>query len=122
MQLKPPTPSRLKQYGLDTLDWLKQMAYQSDKCAICKKTFTKKRRPQDDHRHRDRLYRGLLCEGCNTMIGILHDDAEWCLHAWLYLTVPPAIKAIGLRYHKDAPPVKMQGPHPTHVVIDEATQ
>jgi hypothetical protein len=105
MALKPPPMSRLKQYGLATLDWLKQMAYQHDRCAICKKTFTKKRTPNNDHRHSDGFYRGLLCEGCNTMLGILHDNKEWCLNAFHYLDSPPSERALdGPRYAKDAPP------------------
>lgn len=106
MTLKPPPMSRLKKYGLNTLDWLKQMAHQSDKCAICKRSFTKSRRPHNDHRHNDGLYRGLLCEPCNTMLGVLHDDADWCSEASWYLRHPPALEAIGVRYAQDSPPRK----------------
>jgi Recombination endonuclease VII len=96
---------RLKKYGLNTLDWLRQMAFQHDKCYICRKTFTHKRRPCNDHRHSDGLYRGLLCEGCNTMLGILHDDADWCYWAYHYLKNPPALDALdGPRYAADSPP------------------
>lgn len=105
--------SRLKQYGLSTLDWLKQMAFQQDKCYICLRSFTKKRRPQNDHRHNDGLYRGLLCENCNTTLGMLHDDWDWCLRAYWYLMHPPALTALGEpRYHKHAPPRK-------HIIMDE---
>lgn len=118
MALSPPSITTLKQYGIDTLDWLKQMAHQRDRCYICHRSFTKKRRPQNDHRHSDGLYRGLLCEHCNTSLGMLHDDWEWCLRAYWYLTHPPALEALdGPRYAKDAPP--RRGAHPILIIEDE---
>lgn len=76
--------SRLKYlYGI-TLDQKKQMLIQQNsKCAICQK-------PVDisvsvDHNHISKLVRGLLCQPCNTLIGMAQESTTILNNAIKYL-------------------------------------
>ena len=40
---------------------------QNNKCKICEEVLTL---PQSDHDHKTGLYRGILCAGCNTGLGV----------------------------------------------------
>lgn len=104
--LKPPHEGRLKKFGLVVADWWAMLSYQEGKCALCLKTFTEKRRPHNDHNHATGEYRGLLCEPCNTKLGLDHEDAGWYFRAWQYLEDPPsrAVFPMCPRRHVDAPP------------------
>lgn len=56
---------------------------QNNKCAGCKKIFTKT--PCLDHCHKTGRVRGLLCGLCNTCIGSFRDDPRIVRQAILYL-------------------------------------
>lgn len=106
-RFKPPASSRLKTFGLSVADWWRALWWQNGKCAICAKRFTPKRRPQTDHNHATGEFRGLLCVFCNTELGFHHEDVDWFLNAWKYLTTPPArFIFTHPRIHVDAPPAR----------------
>lgn len=47
---------------------------QKNRCAICKKKFTRSIKPNGDHKHGTKLHRGLLCSHCNWLLGNAKDD------------------------------------------------
>lgn len=101
-----PSTANLAEFGMDLPDWLALMAAQNGACAGCLKPFTRKRTPQKDHDHRTGKMRGLLCFGCNTALGLRHDDAGWFERMSNYLYSPPADEVfVQPRLHRDAPPI-----------------
>jgi Recombination endonuclease VII len=59
------------------------LAEQGNRCAICRLPFD---RPCADHKHSDPPEpRGILCNGCNTAIGLLKENPEVCRAAAEYL-------------------------------------
>jgi hypothetical protein len=50
---------------------------------ICQRVPTKRLRL--DHNHRTLKFRGLLCDTCNTAIGLLGENEEWFYRAIRYL-------------------------------------
>jgi hypothetical protein len=58
---------------------------QKGSCAICPRLHTNDRPLFVDHDHKTGKVRGLLCTGCNTAIGMLKDNPEYCLKASRYL-------------------------------------
>lgn len=59
-----------------TLDeWNRLFDDQDGRCAICDHEFTKKT-PHVDHCHETGVIRGLLCGGCNRMLGQARDSAR----------------------------------------------
>jgi hypothetical protein len=55
------------------------------KCELCDRPFTKQ--PHADHDHKTGTYRGWICGGCNSVLGIVHDNpallrkmAKWVKH------------------------------------------
>lgn len=60
------------------------MQEQNNCCAICREPFTKT--PAADHKHSDPpVPRGLLCGGCNSLLGFAKDQPELCESAASYL-------------------------------------
>lgn len=95
--------STTDKYGLTKEDRANLLAFQDNRCAICRRRFTRRRVPHTDHDHRTFRTRGLLCLNCNRLLGLLHDDAEWLENAANFLHNPPASQ-IGLAaYHADSP-------------------
>jgi hypothetical protein len=81
-----------KRYGLTVQDYAAMVAAQSGKCAICceEEKFDNSRsgKKQDlsvDHCHRTNKVRGLLCVGCNRMIGYAKDNKDTLKSAIAYL-------------------------------------
>lgn len=67
----------LKQkYGLTHNDYLLQLEYQNNVCAICNKTGTKGRYLHIDHDHSNGRFRGVLCHQCNWYMGLVDADPE----------------------------------------------
>jgi len=99
------TPYSIKKYGMTVDDWQSLMGHQRGRCPLCERTFTKRVGAVVDHDHRTGLVRGLLCRHCNTMLGLLHDNADWCERSSKYLRLPPCQ---GAYRHVDAPPTKEQ--------------
>jgi len=59
---------------------------QRGKCDICKEIFTEENVPHADHKHVEPpMPRGLLCNTCNSAIGLLKDRPQNCEEAAVYL-------------------------------------
>ncbi len=74
--------------------------YQSGLCFICSQTNPSGVRLSTDHRHRDGLIRGLLCQRCNRVLGKIEDPRwKWGILELMmlikYLTKNPATEALG---------------------------
>jgi hypothetical protein len=65
---------RLKTYGLGADDYQRMLAEQNGVCAVCK--LNSRRELYVDHCHATRKVRGLLCNKCNTGIGMFDDDPD----------------------------------------------
>ncbi len=76
--------SLARRYNLSASRYLEMLAEQDDACAICRKAFTEETVPYVDHDHAccpedatscGRCVRGLLCQQCNTGVGMFGDDS-----------------------------------------------
>lgn len=74
----------LRRYGLELQDYEALLVAQGGKCAICGLTGGDKNLSVD-HCHNSGHVRGLLCQSCNTAIGLLQDNPELCQKASVYL-------------------------------------
>lgn len=96
--------------GLTAEDYDKQLESQGGGCAICEKRPGHGKRLCWDHEHRTGLVRGLLCDSCNyDLLGCFGDTsraARKFTRAAGYIDNPPAMNVIGVKRHKDAPPIK----------------
>ena len=65
---------RLKgKFGISIDDFNKMLAAQDGVCAICREKNFLDRRLAVDHDHATSIVRGLLCTGCNGMLGLSKD-------------------------------------------------
>jgi hypothetical protein len=71
-----------KVYGITLERYEAILKRQGGKCGCCRKTM---RQVCVDHNHRTGAVRGLLCQPCNTGIGLLGDDVEGLSKAVAYL-------------------------------------
>jgi len=70
-------------YGMSRIEWLRLWASQHESCALCREPQGK-RRLSIDHNHEccgeDRAcpncIRGMLCDGCNRMVGLVERKPE----------------------------------------------
>ena len=66
-----------RRYGI-TAEWFAaQMASQGEACATCRRLFDwsdKQTKPHIDHCHDSLKVRGLLCNRCNTVLGLVKED------------------------------------------------
>ncbi|AMS02685.1 endonuclease VII [Gordonia phage Yvonnetastic] len=89
-------------YNLKLSEYEEILAHQGGKCAICQRATGKSRRLSVDHKHEKDgggYIRGLLCGPCNRdVLGHLRDNVEALQRAIDYLTNPPAVEVIGVRY------------------------
>lgn len=84
LSIRQRRESRLrKAYGLEPEDFERLRLDQQNRCAICKKSFSKV--PNVDHCHTTGKVRGLLCRDCNIGIGLLNDSAKLLRAAARYL-------------------------------------
>lgn len=71
-------------YGISSADYHKLLKEQNGGCAVC-------RQPPDkiklsiDHNHLNGRVRGLLCNPCNLVLGLMKDKHERLLKAYEYL-------------------------------------
>src|SRR5581483_8528314 len=63
-----------KKYGITPERYEELVAAQNGVCAICQQPERKDKRLSIDHDHTTNLYRGLLCDDCNTTLGKFKDD------------------------------------------------
>lgn len=82
--------TRLKSYGLTEAEYMEMLASQSGRCAICGTTNGRRKSETHplyvDHDHSTGAVRGLLCQPCNSALGMLEDDPERLRRAVEYLT------------------------------------
>ncbi len=78
-----------KKYGISLEDYDRMLVEQEGKCLICGdgpgKKPGKKKYLGVDHDHITGAVRGLLCTGCNLMIGYAHDNVDILTKAIHYL-------------------------------------
>ena len=68
--------SRIKKYGITIKQELEMLEKQENKCAICGKKLSNLTEANIDHDHSTGKVRGLLCNNCNTAIGMLRETPE----------------------------------------------
>ena len=74
------------QFGITIDDYETLLEKQKGLCAICGKSNNGARKYFTiDHDHETKKVRGLLCNQCNTGIGMLGDSAEIVIKAAAYL-------------------------------------
>jgi hypothetical protein len=69
-------------YGISVEDYEIMVQAQNGNCGICLK---KTKRLYVDHNHKTKKIRGLLCNTCNSAIGLLQDSPEILMNAAKYL-------------------------------------
>lgn len=78
----------LAKYGISQVEYLRMVEQQGGKCAVCRLIPTGKK-PNGilhiDHCHVSGKIRALLCNKCNTALGLLRDDPEIATRAATYL-------------------------------------
>ena len=79
--------TKYRKHGIDQEQYDNMLAKQNGVCAICKKPENKKntKKLSIDHYHKTNKIRGLLCNKCNTGIGLLMDDPKILMAAVAYL-------------------------------------
>ena len=68
-----------RKYGITADRFFELMALQSEACAICRARFAwsgKQTKPHIDHCHHSKMVRGLLCNRCNTVLGLVADNEQ----------------------------------------------
>jgi hypothetical protein len=66
-----------RKYGIADGWFDAQMAAQGEACATCRKSFDwddKQTKPHIDHCHDSKRVRGILCNRCNTVLGLVTDS------------------------------------------------
>jgi hypothetical protein len=74
-------------YGITLADYDEMFEAQGGVCAICGKPQQSHngRRLDVDHDHKTGKVRGLLCNKCNTVIGLIYEDHDILLKAATYI-------------------------------------
>lgn len=81
-----------KVYGINKENIQQLLKKQQNCCAICLQKFDRNRKSLNyhiDHNHRTGKVRGLLCQNCNTGLGLLQDDTKILAKALQYLMEHP---------------------------------
>jgi len=73
---------RKHRYGITPSQYKKMYEFQNGRCAICE---IEKSKLVVDHSHSTNKIRGLLCNGCNIILGSIHDDTGKLQNAINYL-------------------------------------
>lgn len=76
---------RKHRYGITKEQYEQILEAQDGKCAICKRF----KKLVVDHCHKTNRVRGLLCGGCNILLGHLDDDAKLLENGIAYLRTLP---------------------------------
>lgn len=83
-------PVHVRKFGIEPDDYLRMLAEQEGKCAICKQepdgNTVKNRRLAVDHDHKTGKVRALLCDKCNRGLGFFDEDTDTLWAAINYLT------------------------------------
>lgn len=75
----------LSYLGLTQKDKQEIIDLQDNKCAVCRREFGEKLRPNCDHNHKTGKIRGVLCVTCNTGLGHFRESIETLKEAIAYL-------------------------------------
>lgn len=69
---------RAAQYGISSLAWDRMFEQQGRRCAACSATEPGPGGSKwaTDHCHESGIVRGVLCQGCNTALGLLNESPE----------------------------------------------
>jgi hypothetical protein len=70
-----------REYGLSLEEYSDLLAHQQNVCAICKNPTVKRRYLSVDHDHKTKKVRGLLCQRCNSALGLFGDNIEYLKRA-----------------------------------------
>lgn len=76
-----------KRYNLSTEEYEYISFKQGHVCAICNEQSQNGKKLCVDHDHKTNAIRGLLCNNCNTSLGLLKDDPELVIRAYNYLVI-----------------------------------
>jgi len=78
---------RYRTFGIGYTDYIEMLTVQRGCCAICNNLLNSSRytKLSIDHCHVTKKVRGLLCNNCNTAIGLLKDSTERMQSAINYL-------------------------------------
>jgi hypothetical protein len=79
----------LRKYGITQDQYEAIWDLQAGSCAICTQPFDwseKQTKPHIDHDHKTGLVRGLLCNRCNTVLGLVEDSTARLERMREYLT------------------------------------
>src|ERR1700759_155298 len=71
-----------RRYGLDIEQFANLLDTHSNRCAICGKKNVRNKELCVDHCHGTGTVRGLLCNNCNTGLGMFMDNPELLIAAW----------------------------------------
>lgn len=66
-----------RKYGITAEKFSELMVNQNEACATCRRPFhwlDKKTKPHIDHCHASQKVRGILCNRCNTVLGLVADS------------------------------------------------
>jgi len=81
-----------RKYGLSYNEYIEMIKKSNDKCAICnreeRRNLGKKEKLTQlciDHSHSSKKVRGLICYGCNLLLGYAEDNIEFLKSAIQYL-------------------------------------
>lgn len=70
-------PDLKRKYGITIEEFKHKLDSQNNCCTICKVNFnTLNKRPSVDHNHSTGKVRDLLCNNCNTIIGLCNESIE----------------------------------------------
>lgn len=77
-----------RKYGISLENYNDMLKEQNNKCAICgdDESYQFKSVFHVDHSHETGEVRGLLCRGCNHMLGVVRDDPQILQNAIKYLS------------------------------------
>lgn len=98
-------------YRITIQDYDALLAAQVGVCAICHQMPRSKHGLLVDHNHSTGQVRGLLCNPCNTAIGLLQDKAELMESAITYINAPPPVIREKVAWQKRAPVRRIQQTH-----------
>lgn len=78
-----------RRFGITEGDYIRIFTRQLGRCAICGQPEPKGQWLSVDHNHVTGQVRGLLCDACNTAMGLLKEDSQRLISMLRYLEVNP---------------------------------
>ena len=76
---------RFKKYGITEDDYIRMIKKQSSRCKICDSEDWGFRGPHIDHNHKTGKVRGILCQRCNLVLGIICEDQQIAIKMAQYI-------------------------------------